>query len=211
MPKNFIHSICKHFYFYYRGYVKYVQLGEFNVGGNTPKIFNISKTIEHPDYKTSSHYNDIALVKLERKIIFNEFIRPACLPNRKETLYTKFTSSGWHSIEFLGTKSKSFSITSLEYFNHTICNENYKQEDSKLENGISDEIQICAGSWVGSQDSCFGETGGPLQLEHDEFYKMSYVIGVASFGRNCEFKGTPGVYTRVYPYISWIESIVWKN
>lgn len=111
----------------------------------------------------------------------------------------------------LGRKSKQLSITSLEYFNHTVCNENYKLEDSKLENGILDDFQICAGSWFGSQDSCFGETGGPLYLDHEEFHKMSYVVGVASFGRNCEFKGSPGVYTRVYPYVTWIEGIVWKS
>lgn len=185
-----------------------MRLGELNFGG---KIFNVSKTIYHPDYKSESHYNDIALLKLDRKIIFNEFIRPACLPKTKESLYTNLTSAGWHYIEFLGMKTKQFSISLLEYFNHTICNENYNFEDSKLKNGILDEIQICAGSWFGSQDSCFGETGGPLYLQHDELQKMSFVIGVASFGKNCEYKGSPGVYTRVYPYITWIESIVWKS
>lgn len=183
-------------------------MGELNFGG---KIVNISKTIYHPDYKSTSYYNDIALLKLDRKINFNEFIQPACLPKTKESLYTNLTSAGWHYIDSLGIKTKQFSISSLEHFNHTVCNENYKIENSKLENGILDEIQICAGSWFGSQDSCFGQSGGPLYLEHNEFNKMSFVVGVASFGKNCEFKGSPGVYTRVYPYISWIENIVWKS
>lgn len=33
-----------------------------------PQDFHIADVIVHPDYKHSSHYNDIALIKLDRQI-----------------------------------------------------------------------------------------------------------------------------------------------
>lgn len=35
------------------------------------------------------------------------------------------------------------------------------------------------------------------------------VVGITSFGKWCGEKNLPGVYTRVAPYVPWIESIVW--
>lgn len=39
---------------------------------------------------------------------------------------------------------------------------------------------------------------------------MYTIIGVTSFGNvNCGDLGMPGVYTRVFPYLDWIEEVVW--
>lgn len=37
------------------------------------------------------------------------------------------------------------------------------------------------------------------------------IIGVTSFGRVCGISGTPGIYTRVSNYLSWIEKVVWPT
>lgn len=41
-------------------------------------------------------------------------------------------------------------------------------------------------------------------------YEMFELLGITSFGNACGFKNSPGVYTRVFPYVKWIEGIVWK-
>lgn len=41
--------------------------------------------------------------------------------------------------------------------------------------------------------------------------RVYYIIGVTSFGKACGIAGSPGIYTKVYNYLSWIESIVWPN
>lgn len=41
---------------------------------------NIEKSIPHNDYNPKEKTNDIALLRLEKKVVFNDFIKPICLP-----------------------------------------------------------------------------------------------------------------------------------
>ncbi|KAM3955021.1 venom protease-like isoform 2-T6 [Aphomia sociella] len=54
-----------------------------------------------------------------------------------------------------------------------------------------------------------GDSGGPLMIEHPTIRCMWCVLGITTFGTPCGNVGQPGIYTRVEPYISWIENIVW--
>lgn len=56
----------------------------------------------------------------------------------------------------------------------------------------------------------FRFVGGPLQAFHHNLLCMYTVVGVTSFDSNCGTK-LPGIYTRVYSYLNWIEQIVWLN
>lgn len=65
--------------------------------------------------------------------------------------------------------------------------------------------QICAGGYQG-RDSCGGDSGGPLTTINN-FNKITRYIqyGIVSYGpRHCGIEGRPGVYTRVYKYMTWI-------
>lgn len=48
-----------------------------------------------------------------------------------------------------------------------------------------------------------------INQERSSSIKVYDVVGVTSFGKACGLSNSPGVYTRVYNYLSWIESIVW--
>lgn len=66
--------------------------------------------------------------------------------------------------------------------------------------------QLCAGGLLG-QDSCKGDSGGPLMYVDRTNPKTGYYYcaGVVSFGPNpCGKEGFPGVYTRVSSYTDWI-------
>lgn len=67
----------------------------------------------------------------------------------------------------------------------------------------------CAYDPNAQNDSCRGDSGGPLQIFTNQS-EISTVLGIVSFGIHC---GTalPAIYTRVANYIDWIESHVWPN
>ena len=61
---------------------------------------------------------------------------------------------------------------------------------------------ICAGDVYGEQDSCYGDSGGPLAVYANGEWVLS---GVVSWGYECANAQFPGIYARVSRYIDWIE------
>lgn len=73
--------------------------------------------------------------------------------------------------------------------------------------GSPNENQICAGEVNGS-DTCVGDSGGPLMLEHQ--VKSNYLvfqIGIVSYGPSL-CGSAPSVYTYVPNYIDWINQVL---
>ncbi|KAK8775444.1 hypothetical protein V5799_031214 [Amblyomma americanum] len=53
-----------------------------------------------------------------------------------------------------------------------------------------------------------GDSGGPLfQIIND----TAVQIGIVSWGRSCAVPNSPGVYTNVQPFLSWIEDVLRYN
>jgi hypothetical protein len=79
-------------------------LGDHNLKlsseGAQPVNYLVVDIIRHPDYKPPAKYNDIALLKLDRRVEFNEFIRPACLYTRDTFDVNKTVATGWGRIDF---------------------------------------------------------------------------------------------------------------
>lgn len=134
-------------------------LGDLNYGSNSddaqPRQFRIVERIKHESFKFPSKYNDIALVKFDGPVQFNNYIRPACLPQSK-TIDTKHViASGWGRLNYNSQVSEHLQKVILEIFSHQECNESYFNEIGRqLRRGIIDEIQLCAGSHVGEKDTC---------------------------------------------------------
>jgi secreted trypsin-like serine protease len=54
---------------------------------------------------------------------------------------------------------------------------------------------VCAGYLGGGIDTCYGDSGGPLQVGlADGAYRL---VGITSWGAGCAYQNAPGVYTRV--------------
>lgn len=174
-----------------------------------PEEYLVSEIIPHPNFNVSSRYNDIALLRLSSNVVFNPYIIPACLPLDSE-IPEKLTAMGWGSTGYSAPAADKLTKIDITFYSHKECSEAYKQgETGRLSVGIIEETQMCAGSRFDGQDTCVGDSGGPIQAKHTYFRNTATVYGITSFGRACGFKNSPAVYTRVFPYVTWIESVIW--
>lgn len=69
---------------------------------------------------------------------------------------------------------------------------------------------MCALDFVGENDSCGGNDGGPIQMFVNDSAIANFV-GIVSFGVLPCGTAFANIYTRVAYYLEWIESIVWQH
>ncbi|XP_016991150.1 serine protease 7 [Drosophila rhopaloa] len=188
-----------------------VRLGEYDTTKdidciddycNQPILeMGIEQTIVHPQYDPANkdRIHDIALLRLDRPVLLNEYIQPVCLPlistrqaiNPGEILVV----SGWGRTT-TARKSTIKQRLDLPVNEHDACARKFATRNIHL---ISS--QLCVGGEF-YRDSCDGDSGGPLMRRG--FDQAWYQEGVVSFGNRCGLEGWPGVYTRVSDYMDWI-------
>ncbi|XP_050033995.2 uncharacterized protein [Dermacentor andersoni] len=177
-----------------------VRLGEYDFKQNTtsrlPRDFNVSRIRQHPEFRKDTYQNDIALLRMSRRVRFSENIRPICLPKSPdESFLGKLaTVVGWGTLSFGGPSSSILRQVSLPVWDNTECKTKFTQAIPK--------IFLCAGTREGGQDACQGDSGGPLMVEGES--TQWTLIGVVSWGIKCAEKGLPGVYTRITEFLGWI-------
>ncbi|ALC42473.1 CG4927, partial [Drosophila busckii] len=189
-----------------------VRLGELDYNNDTddaqPQDFRVINYIVHPSYdeddEEGNYMNDIALIELDRNANLTEYVAPACLPPSSGNSFEQLTAAGWGFTREAGTKSSHLLKVNLERFEDDVCAE-------RLEKHIEPRTQLCAGSNNSSGDTCNGDSGGPLFVQHPRYNCLKILIGITSYGQVCGSKGRPSVYTKVHLYTDWIEQIVWAE
>uniref|UniRef100_A0A3Q3VQA5 trypsin n=1 Tax=Mola mola TaxID=94237 RepID=A0A3Q3VQA5_MOLML len=158
--------------------------------------FRVEEIIIHEGFDQSKgdFNNDIALLRLKGKggkcAEETNWVRTICLPGCSTPAcnHMRFKTSGlWYM-------SRSLREARVNIIADDVCRQVY------YENMISDNM-LCAGSPDWSQDSCKGDSGGPLACQVDNRF---FLFGVISWGDGCAKEGHPGVYTRVSNYDAWI-------
>ena len=86
----------------------------------------------------------------------------------------------------------------------SVCTEVYNKTWFDYES----EANMCIMDPSGKSSSCYGDSGGPLVIV-DEKTGEKIQVGIVSRGdaNVCARKGLPSIYTRVSPFIPWIQSI----
>jgi secreted trypsin-like serine protease len=61
-----------------------IRVGEYDRGvtEGSEKDITVKRVVKHPGYNRPTISNDIALLELSQDVVFNDYVKPACLPER---------------------------------------------------------------------------------------------------------------------------------
>ncbi|XP_069591780.1 transmembrane protease serine 9-like [Ranitomeya imitator] len=187
-----------------------VQLGAYSLSLDNPNSVSvkIDSVYNHPDYTSSAHTWDIALVKLDGPVSYTKYIMPICLPAASTTFPNGMECwvTGWGNIDYYENLPSPETLQNVKVplIDHQTCDEMYHiDSDGSSSYTIVDNTMICAGYTEGGKDSCQGDSGGPLVCKVNGVW---YQPGIVSWGSGCALPNRPGVYTLVTAYQSWIQS-----
>jgi len=139
-----------------------VRLGVYNRTAEKEPLhnhedFNVVTTYISHDYNATLQVNDIALLRLQKRVVYKHQIRPICIQLDSRLKSTsdaieKFTIVGWGKME-TGNLSDILRTADVYRLDKNQCADMlwYNLTDS----------QICAGS-SNLVDACKGDSGGPL-------------------------------------------------
>ncbi|XP_075626070.1 enteropeptidase [Balearica regulorum gibbericeps] len=164
-------------------------------------VQNIDQIIINPHYMKRTKDSDIALMHLQYKVQYTDYIQPICLPEKNQQFLPGINCSiaGWGSIVNEGPTSDILQEAEVPLISNEKC------QQQMPEYSITENM-ICAGYDIGGVDSCQGDSGGPLTFEDGNTW---FLVGVTSFGYECALPKRPGVYVRVTMFVDWIKKIIY--
>ncbi|XP_072384904.1 trypsin 5G1-like [Diabrotica undecimpunctata] len=176
-------------------HIKYAVVGVSDLRHEKTLLsFKEPKLHEKYDRLRINFDNDIAIIKLKKKVVFSPKIQPIRLP--KHDLHvpneTPVITAGWGRTDpMIPIGSDDLLEVKINIVDWQTCKKRLSHISKVTER------MICAGNLNGGQDSCQGDSGGPLELN-------GTLIGVVSWGNICGTPGYAGVYTKVSDFVTWI-------
>lgn len=127
-------------------------LGILNTLDSHKLIRGVQQTYKHEMFmKAPWLYNDIQLIKLNESVLFNDFIRPICLPSPELDIGSKFIVTGWGSTFTSNTQNENLLKVEINQRSENVCKKSFRN--------FKNDIQICAGTENSLKDSCYGDSG----------------------------------------------------
>lgn len=166
-----------------------------NIDGNV-QIRDLKTIITHPDYNQLNNDNDIAVLELEKPLVFSSTVHPVCLPAKSHIFPPGMSCwvTGWGAIREGGQGATVLQKAEVKIINDTVC-------DSVTDGQVTSRM-MCSGFLSGGVDACQGDSGGPLVCVSQE--NIWFQSGIVSWGEGCARRNKPGVYTRVTKFREWI-------
>jgi secreted trypsin-like serine protease len=176
-----------------------VLIGRHDLGddGQGERIGAVA-VYRHPGFELTTLANDVALIRLERPATAGSPINLATLADAPVFAPgVVATVVGWGQTRGLppGTPPEPTRLREVDVpiVSDADCAAIYPE-------GFIYPDMLCAGG-LGGQDSCFGDSGGPL-------FVAGLQVGIVSGGFDCGVAGQPGLYARVATYQEWVVSVI---
>ncbi|NP_001279458.1 uncharacterized protein LOC103185529 precursor [Callorhinchus milii] len=181
-----------------------IVAGEFDVTleEGHEQYRQVHRIASHLKFQKKSYNNDIALLKLSKPLVFNNYVIPVCLPEKRfaEQVLMNMPNalvSGWGRIYEHGATASKLQQLSVPYVDRLKCVESSKFPVSKN--------MFCAGYDKENKDACQGDSGGPHVTKYRDTW---FLTGIVSWGEGCAMKGKYGIYTKTSNYLQWIKNSI---
>ncbi|XP_056224266.1 ovochymase-1 [Seriola aureovittata] len=161
------------------------------------QLVGVSAIVSHRSYNTRTKEGDMALLRLQRPLVFNQFVRPIDIWMTSLPLFKKCTITGWGSTQENGPRVNRLQEVNVTVLPSEVCNQYYL--------GRIRSSMFCAGKDEGGVDACQGDSGGPLSCFTGSRYELA---GVVSWGVGCGRARKPGVYTDIQQHAQWMSDIM---
>lgn len=175
----------------------FAEVNVNNDDGNEVSI-PVKYSFTHSRYDNTTKDYDIALLKLNEDVSFNDYVKKISLP----TGNIDFSPGNQCKVTGFG-KTREGAPRPSDYLMKAtvpiISNDKCKQYGYRPTTRM-----LCAGYEAGRIDACQGDSGGPLACEKNGKY---YLVGAVSYGSGCGRPRRPGVYTKVKEFLDWIDTV----
>ncbi|KAJ8681752.1 hypothetical protein QAD02_017544 [Eretmocerus hayati] len=168
--------------------------------------YTISNVTRHEQYSQITRINNIAIVKTDEKIKFNDFIQPICLVIgktkdflEKSYIGEKAWIAGWGT---WGPYTGGIPMTILQRGEISVLDPSQCQNCRNFMKNLT-QGEMCAGTTGGNNrpTACEGNDGGaPLMLQEMNPPRW-HLLGMYSCGKCYSYENT---YTRISDYSLWI-------
>ncbi|XP_060088785.1 complement factor D-like [Heteronotia binoei] len=159
------------------------------------RLLEVKALFPHPNSSVGNNHDDLLLIQLGERASINVDVQVLVFQreDRDVPAGTQCEVAGWGFISNTGRLPDKLHHVELSVISRTVCNTRIHYD------GDITEKLMCTESK--KKDSCKGDSGGPLVCN-------GVAEGVVATGaRICGYWKKPGIYTRIPPYINWIESV----
>lgn len=180
-----------------------IEMGQYNVyypvQENSIRVRTEAKKIHyHPEFDAATLANDIALLEIVKPLYtFNKTVLPACIWPWDKLPVDEYQTNGY--VPF--NESDDESVRTNQFF-----------ATANVYDECLDKVpqhQFCAGFPTAlAPNSCHNSVGSAMSRSLYALGRyFDYIFAINSKGENCGFN-LPTVYTKIAPYVQWIDSIV---
>ncbi|KAJ2599572.1 hypothetical protein GGF39_002170 [Coemansia sp. RSA 1721] len=193
---------------------KNIVVGIGSIYNTQAAPYRVSKVSAHPDLNLDYFDNDIALIKLKKKLKFSDTVQPIKIDTETPLDGLTVTGIGWGKTSIQSqTTADTLQAVDLKLGNEDLCMRIRPQYTG------NDGNYICVTTPEG-RDTCSGDSGGPLLRRCNADPGQSGMtgtgpwiqLGVTSYGDNserlddtvCAATNGAGFYTHAAVYLDYI-------
>ncbi|XP_062549453.1 phenoloxidase-activating factor 1-like [Armigeres subalbatus] len=181
-----------------------IRAGVFELDWNhnpNDTAFDVAEIILHPEYDMKNLRHDVAVLKVDGRLTFNEVIRPACLWPAEDDDLQQIERSVGTAIGWGVDGTEQFSSILRESTNNLVSMERCLEQYGYILDKLNGTV-FCARTEV-----CSGSGGSGLYVQREgKFYLRGIVVfgPTTGYGRRCGVD-TITAFANIAFYSEWIQ------